>query len=81
MRSNGMRIKVKVNAGAQSESVKRLSDGSYQVRTRAPATRGKANRRVLELLAEHLQVGVDELEIAAGLTSQIKYITVNDREE
>ncbi|MFQ5745270.1 MAG: DUF167 domain-containing protein [Acidobacteriota bacterium] len=71
-----MRIRVKVNAGAQSDSVKRLSDGSYQVRTRAPATRGKANRRVVELLAEHLGLSPSDLEIIAGLTSPIKHVSV-----
>ena len=69
-----MHVKAKVNAGAQSESVRQLSDGSYQVRTRAPATRGKANRRVLELLADHLGLHPSEIEIVAGHTSPIKHM-------
>ena len=71
-----MTIRVKVNAGAQSEGVKRLDDGSYQVRTRAPATKGKANRRVLELLAEHLGIDKDDLQIAAGRSSPVKYVRI-----
>jgi uncharacterized protein (TIGR00251 family) len=69
-----MNLKVKVNAGAQSESVKQLADGSYQVRTRAPATKGKANRRVRELLAEHLGLHPDQIEIVSGQTSPIKHV-------
>lgn len=74
-----MRIRVKVNAGAQTESVRELEDGSLQVRTRAPASRGKANKRVLELLAEHFDVSVADLEIVSGHTSPVKRIDVQGR--
>jgi uncharacterized protein (TIGR00251 family) len=71
-----MRYRVKVNAGAQSESVRELADGTVQVRTRAPATRGKANARVVEMLAEHFGVATAEVEIVAGHTSPIKHVTI-----
>jgi uncharacterized protein (TIGR00251 family) len=74
-----MRIRVKVNAGAQSESVRELADGSLQVRTRAPASKGKANARVLELLAEHLGIEVRDIEIVAGKTSPVKHVEVRSR--
>ena len=74
-----MKIRVKVNAGAQSESVRQLDDGSYQVRTRAPATKGKANRRVIELLADHLGIDRAAVEITAGHTSPVKYVQVSMR--
>jgi hypothetical protein len=74
-----MRIRVKVNAGAQTESVRELDDGSLQVRTRAPATRGKANKRVLELLAEHFEVSAADLDIVSGHTSPVKHIDVRRR--
>ncbi len=75
-----MHLRLKVNAGAQSESVKQLTDGSYQVRTRAPATKGKANRRVRELLANHFGLHPDEIEIVAGQTSAIKYVKLRRQE-
>ena len=74
-----MRFRVKVNAGAQSESVRELADGSLQVRTRAPASKGKANARALELLAKHLGVDADDIEIVAGKTSPVKHIEVRAR--
>jgi uncharacterized protein YggU (UPF0235/DUF167 family) len=49
------------------------------VRTRAPATEGKANKRVLELLAAHLDVPAANLEIVAGQTSPVKHIEVRRR--
>ncbi len=75
-----MHLRVKVNAGAQSESVRQLADGSYQVRTRAPATKGKANRRVRELLADHFGLHPDEIEIVAGQTSAIKHVKLRRQE-
>lgn len=70
-----------MNAGAQGESVRRLADGSYQVRTRAPATRGKANQRALKLLAAHFGVAAADLEIVAGHGSPIKHIDVSSRSD
>jgi len=71
-----MRLRVKVNAGAQSESVRRLDDGTVQVRTRAPANKGKANKRVVELLAEHFGVAAGDVEIVAGHTHPVKHVEV-----
>ncbi len=71
-----MRLRIKVNSGAQSESVRKLDDGSLQVRTRAPASKGKANKRVLELLGEYLDMAPSDLEIVAGHSSPVKHIAV-----
>ena len=74
-----MRLRIKVNSGAQSESVRKLDDGSLQVRTRAPASKGKANKRVLELLGEYLDMAPSDLEIVAGHSSPVKRIAVRRR--
>ncbi|MDP6687425.1 MAG: DUF167 domain-containing protein [Acidobacteriota bacterium] len=74
-----MRLRIKVNSGAQSESVRKLDDGSLQVRTRAPASKGKANKRVLELLGEYLDMAPSDLEIVAGHSSPVKHIAVRRR--
>lgn len=69
-----MRLRVKVNPGSKSEGVRLLEDGFYQVRTRAPAEGGKANRRVLALLAHELGCSTDRLRIVAGASSSLKHI-------
>ncbi len=74
-----MRLRIKVNSSAQSESVRKLDDGSLQVRTRAPASKGKANKRVLELLGEYLDMAPSDLEIVAGHSSPVKHIAVRRR--
>lgn len=69
-------ITVKVNAGSRTEGIKLLEPGFYQVRTRAPAEQGKANRRVLELLAGELGCQPDQLRIVSGATRPLKKIAV-----
>ena len=73
-----MQIRVKVNASARNEGVRRLEPGFYQVRTSQPAEDGKANRRVLELLAEELGREADDLEILAGAASPMKLVGVRE---
>ena len=75
-----MRLRIKVNSSAQSESVRKLDDGSLQVRTRAPASKGKANKRVLELLGKYLDPPPRNLEIVSGRSSPVKHITVRRRD-
>ncbi len=72
-----MRIRVKVNAGSKGERVRLLEPGFYQVRTCAPAQGGRANRRVLQLLAEELGKPVSALRIVTGHTRPLKLIDVD----
>jgi uncharacterized protein YggU (UPF0235/DUF167 family) len=71
-----VRVRVKVNAGSRSESVRLLERDFYQVRTRAPAEGGRANERVLELLAEELGVPPSSLRIVTGHTRPLKLIEI-----
>lgn len=73
-----MQLRVKVNASSSTEGVRLLEADFYQVRTRAPAERGRANARALELLAERLGVVPERLRIVAGASKPIKLIEVRD---
>jgi uncharacterized protein YggU (UPF0235/DUF167 family) len=72
-----MQIRVKVNASSKTEGVKELERGYYQVRTRAPAEGGRANRRVLELLAEELGCPRQALRIIAGTSRPLKIVEID----
>jgi len=72
-----MQIRVKVNAGSSSEGVRLLEPGFYQVRTRAPAQDGKANTRVLELLAGEFDVGADRVRIITGHGKPLKLVEID----
>lgn len=49
-----MKITVVVKPNARHESVEIQGDGTYLIRVNAPPQEGRANERVIELLAETL---------------------------
>ena len=67
-------IKVKVSAGSRMEKVEALADGSFKVWVRQVAEKGKANVRVLELLAEHFHLAKSAVELVKGTTSRDKLV-------
>ncbi len=55
-----------------------LEDGTLRIRVTAPPVEGKANRAVIRLLADILQVKTNQIEIVAGHNGRDKIITVTD---
>jgi uncharacterized protein (TIGR00251 family) len=69
-------LAVKVQARSKSPGIERLTDGSLRVRVLAPPEKGKANREVLERLAEYLDISTSRLKIVRGEASSSKWIKV-----
>ena len=70
-------IKIRVSAGAKTEKVEQMSDGSFKVRVNAPPEKGKANERVIELLAEHFKLSKSKVAILSGQTYREKTVLVD----
>jgi len=73
-----MIIQVKVIARARSEGVERISENSYRVKVSAPPEKGKANKRVIELLADSLGVKRQQVRITAGELASKKIIEIDN---
>jgi uncharacterized protein len=58
------------------QSVKETGPGEYNVRVLSPPEKGEANRELLRLLADHLEVPPSRLKIIRGLTSRQKLISL-----
>lgn len=71
-------IQVRVQPKAKMDRVKRLKDKIYQVKTRMPAEKGKANKAVSELLADYFGVDKSKIGIVNGHTSRIKLVKIDD---
>ena len=70
------RIELTVSPGAaRSELVGRHGDG-WRARVAAPPERGRANRALVELLAEALDVPRDRVTVVAGQTGRRKVVEV-----
>jgi hypothetical protein len=70
-----MNIDIKVIAGAKKEWLKQ-EDGRYKVYLRAPAVEGKANKALVNFLAEYFKVRKNQIEIIKGLKSPRKTISI-----
>ena len=69
-------ITVKVTAGAKTEGVEELTDSHFKVRVHPKAEKGKANARVLELLAAHFDVAKSRVILVRGASSREKLIRI-----
>lgn len=76
------RLAVRVQPGARSPGlVGWMSDGSLKLKVAAAPEGGRANRAVLELLAEALGVAPARLSLARGAGSRTKWIEVDGLDE
>ncbi|MBN2120719.1 MAG: DUF167 domain-containing protein [Candidatus Omnitrophica bacterium] len=70
-----MMLKVRVVPRAKKEKIEEFQQG-LKVYVTAPALEGKANKRLLEVLATHLKVKKSSLKIIKGQTSRDKIIEI-----
>ena len=70
-----MRINVKVIVQAKKSLIKEAG-GIFKVYLNAPAVDGKANKALIEFLAEHFSVKKSAVEIIKGLKSRNKTINI-----
>lgn len=78
-----MKIFVKIRLKAKEERVKKVNPSlfetqknHYEVFVKEPPLEGKANRRIIELLAEYFNVPKSKVKIISGLTSREKIIEI-----
>ena len=70
-----MKIQIKVSANAKVEEVVKVENG-YNVRVKAPAKEGKANKAVIKALAEHFKVPQSSIHIVSGLNGKNKVVEI-----
>jgi len=71
-----MKIRIHVKPRSSREGVDANPDGSFVVRVNAPPVEGKANERVVELLADHFRVPKRNVRIAVGTRGRTKIVEV-----
>jgi len=70
-------IKVKVIAGAKTEKIEEVLPGCFKIRVSEPPEKGKANTRVLELVAEYFKVSKSKVFLVSGNTYREKTIMID----
>ncbi|MBI4252586.1 DUF167 domain-containing protein [Candidatus Uhrbacteria bacterium] len=72
-----MKIAVQVKTPARKNEVVKVDDGTYRVAVTAPPMEGKANKAVIDLLAEYFDVPKSQIEITKGQTSRQKHFMIH----
>ncbi|MEJ7615062.1 MAG: DUF167 domain-containing protein [Candidatus Fervidibacter sacchari] len=72
-----MRLTVKVKPSAKKEGISVSTNGILEVAVSAPPEKGKANERLIELLAEHFGVAKSRIKIVSGQTVRLKVVEVD----
>lgn len=72
-----MRVTVSVKTNARKNEVAKSDDGTYRVAVTASPIEGKANKAVIELLAEYFDVPKSSVYIHAGAAGRKKIIEID----
>jgi len=73
-----MKIEVKVKTKAKENKVEKIADGKYLATTTAAPERGKANEKILEMLAEKFKTAKSNLRITHGEKSKSKVVEIDN---
>ncbi|MBI3004072.1 MAG: DUF167 domain-containing protein [Ignavibacteriales bacterium] len=71
-----MKLKVKVKPYSSRERVDQLADGSLVIHVNAPPAEGKANERVIEVLAEYFKRPKRNVIIRSGFKGRHKIVEI-----
>jgi uncharacterized protein (TIGR00251 family) len=72
-----MKISIMVKPNSRKEEVIAAAEGEYTVRVSAPPVEGKANERVIELLAKHFGVPKSRVTILRGASGRRKIVEID----
>ena len=72
-----MYIKVKVQAGAKKEEVKKKNKDTYIVSVCEKAERNQANKRVCYIISDIFNVSIKNIRIISGHQSPSKILSIN----
>jgi len=74
--NDGVKIPLKVSAGASKTKIIGLYGSALKVAVNAPPEKGKANRAVIRLMEKSLGVSKKQIKIITGQTSKIKIVEI-----
>jgi uncharacterized protein (TIGR00251 family) len=69
-------LQIKVKPNARESSLIQNPDGTWEARLKSPPVDGKANRELIELVAEHMGCGKGQVEIRSGASGRLKLVRV-----
>jgi len=74
-----MIVKVKVLPNSSEEKIEQRRDGSFLIKVKEKPIRRKANKAVIEKVANHFKVGQADVRIVRGGASRHKFLEIKDK--
>ncbi|MDE2217302.1 MAG: DUF167 domain-containing protein [Planctomycetota bacterium] len=71
-----MKISVRVTPNSRVSALIKLGEGEYTAKVPAPATQGRANKTLIEILAKHFGIGKSKIRILRGAKGRDKLIEI-----
>ena len=71
-----MRITVKARARARVEKVEKVTESEWKVYVRTAPEKGKANKKICQLLARYCDVKEKDVHVVSGHTSKTKIVEI-----
>lgn len=71
-----MIVSIKAKVHARENAVERIDDTTFIVHTTEAPEKGKANRAIMKLVAEHLDIPASRIRIVRGIASQKKLLEI-----
>jgi len=72
-----MQLLIEVHPNSRQEKIEKITDSVYKIYVREPAREGKANKAVIEALAEYFKVAKGLIAIKAGKTAKNKVVVIS----
>jgi uncharacterized protein (TIGR00251 family) len=72
-----MEITVSIVPNSKKPEIVKVSENNYKIRVDAPASKNKANKRLVELLSEYFKVSKSSISIIKGLKSRNKIVEID----
>ncbi len=73
-----MKIKVKVKPNSKKEEIKKIEEDFYEIRVTVVPEKGKANKKVIEILSKHLKVPKSKIKLVKGEKSKEKIFEIDN---
>ena len=72
-----MKINILVVSNSKVSEVTNTDENNYKVRVDAPASEGKANKRLIEILADYFKISKSSIKILKGFKNRNKTIEID----
>ena len=72
-----MKLRTCIKPNSKPAEGVELVDDIYEIRVKAPAIEGKANKRAIEVLAKHFGVAKSHVKLVSGATSRYKVFEIS----